>query len=311
VSTLGSFAFAHGALDRASERRGNAEWLTGAIDHPDARVVLVREDGAVLSREGAPLALAAAQLETDERLRVSLLGVQDQVPLFVLAQERARADALAVRFDAVHLDMRTLAASAPPPDAGLAAFARALVHWQSRKRYCGRCGAPTRLTLAGHRAECTEPSCAQQYFPRTDPAVIVIVHRGTRCLLGRQPGWPARRYSTLAGFVEPGETLEQAVTREVAEESGVQAGNCRYLASQPWPFPASLMLGFEAEATTEAISLDGELEEARWFEAEELHDSGQILLSPGISIAFHLIDAWQRRHTGRPLTPGPNWKSRG
>jgi len=307
------YAFAHQTLDRAGERRTDEAWLEAALADAASRVVIVRDDGPVLCRDGAPLAIALGALERADLDRLSLLGVQEGTALFVCTLPRERSERLAESERAQHLELRAIAASAEPGQAGLAAFARALVHWQSRKRYCGRCGAPTRLLAAGHRADCSDPGCAQQYFPRTDPAVIVIVHRGTRCLLGRQPGWPERRYSTLAGFVEPGETLEQAVRREVAEESGVEVGACRYLASQPWPFPASLMLGFEAEAESEEIRLDGELSEARWFEAEELHalpERGELVLSPGISIAFHLIDTWQRRHTGRALVPGPNWTRR-
>jgi len=315
VSALSAagYAFSEHRLARAAERRNDEAWLSAQRVSPDTCTLVVRESGDLLGRDGTPVRVALGTLSDDERERASLLGVEDGLGLFALAVDRARGEELASREGAQGVGLRDLAGRATPGEAGIAAYARALLHWQSRKRYCGRCGAPTRLRAAGHRAECTDAACAQEYFPRTDPAVIVIVARGTRCLLGRQPSWPERRYSTLAGFVEPGETLEQAVRREVAEESGVRVGDCRYLGSQPWPFPASLMLGFEADAESEEIALDGELAEARWFDVEELHvggASGEIMLSPGISIAFHLIDTWQRRITGRALTPGPMWSRR-
>jgi NAD+ diphosphatase len=160
---------------------------------------------------------------------------------------------------------------------------------------------------------CTNVDCAQQYFPRTDPAIITLVTDGERCLLGRQPGWPERRFSTLAGFVEPGESLEQAVAREVHEETGVRIARCRYFASQPWPFPASLMLGFEADAASHEIACGAEIAEAHWFhhaDMPRLVADGELKLPPAMSISYHLIDRWFHARTGAHLPPGQPIASR-
>jgi NAD+ diphosphatase len=179
---------------------------------------------------------------------------------------------------------------------------RALVIWRARHLHCGVCGAPTEPRQAGHALRCTSSTCGTDFFPRIDPAVIVIVHDGHRALLGRQASWPKGRYSALAGFVEPGESLEDAVVREVAEETGIKVTDARYFASQPWPFPASLMVGFHAEAEHSAVRLDDELEDARWFSAEEIAASPAALLPAPYTIARRLIDAWYLQVTGRALT---------
>ncbi len=168
-------------------------------------------------------------------------------------------------------ELRSRMAELSPDEAELAATARALVEWHRSHGFCPRCGGPSESRQAGWHRHC--PSCGAEHFPRTDPVVIMLVTRGNSVLLGRSPGWPEGMYSLLAGFVEPGETVEAAVRREVAEETGVLCGPVRYLASQPWPFPASLMLGCQTEAETEAITLDpAELEDARWLRREEVLD---------------------------------------
>jgi NAD+ diphosphatase len=309
------YAFATRALDRASERREDPAWLEQARRDPSARCVVVRPDGKVIALDqGQRLArLPFAALAKADDADASFLGLDEGAPVFALRLAEPAGAVLAQLHEGEFRDLRSLAATLSAAEAGLAAYARALFHWQSRKRHCGSCGAPTRLEAAGHRARCSDTACNQEYFPRTDPAIIVIVHRGDRCLLGRQAAWPERGFSTLAGFVEPGETLEHAVQREVAEETGVHVGACRYRASQPWPFPASLMLGFEAEAQSDRIAVGAELAEARWFEAArmpELIARGELALSPAISIAFHLINGWYRERTGGSLPPGKGWVRR-
>jgi NAD+ diphosphatase len=192
--------------------------------------------------------------------------------------------------------LRDAAADLPADEAALAAYAAALLGWHRRHRFCANCGAATDIVDAGHERRC--PVCEAHHFPRTDPVVIVRVTDGAqRLLLGRAPHWPPGRYSLLAGFVEPGETLEDAVRREVLEESAIELGEVGYVASQPWPFPSSLMLGFEARAKAgEPRAADDELEDVRWFERSEIEAAaagrGELKLAPPYAIARRLIDAW-------------------
>ena len=191
-------------------------------------------------------------------------------------------------------DLRTAGSGLPAHHAAIMAHARGLMHWRNRNVFCAACGAPVRPIHAGNHTECS--ACGTHHFPRTDPAVIMLVHDGDRVLLGHSTRFPnSNMYSTLAGFVEPGESLEEAVRREVKEESGIDVGDVRYHSSQPWPFPASLMLGFYAEARSEAITLhDNELLDARWFTRAQLADPAAhgFALPRGDSIARHLIEDW-------------------
>ncbi|MFQ5610176.1 MAG: NAD(+) diphosphatase, partial [Woeseiaceae bacterium] len=189
-------------------------------------------------------------------------------------------------------DLRFLGTVLPPDEANLAAHARALVIWHNSQMFCGVCGSSARPEAGGNYRVCMNDECRQQLFPRVDPAIIVLVSAGDRCLLGRQTSWPEGRYSTIAGFVEPGESLEDAVRREVYEETNVHVDDVRYHSSQPWPFPSSLMLGFIASATSGEIALnDGELEDAQWFTRKELR-SGFPKLPFRVSIARRLVDDW-------------------
>ena len=191
-------------------------------------------------------------------------------------------------------ELRPLAPLLPPDSASLLAYARALGLWKARHRFCGTCGAPNLPARAGHVMRCSREGCGSETFPRLDPAIIVLVTdpSGERALLGRQASWPAGRYSTIAGFVEPGESLEDAVVREVLEETGVAVSNVRYHSSQPWPFPSSIMLGFFASAPPDSpVQVSGELEDARWFTREQV-TSGEALAPPTQSISWHLIETW-------------------
>ena len=186
--------------------------------------------------------------------------------------------------------------------AGLLAFARSMVHWHQQHTHCGKCGNLTAMEEAGFLRRCTSEECDRLHFPRTDPAVIVLVTNGNRALLGRQAKWDKTWYSVLAGFVEPGESLEQAVRREVKEEAGIDVGEVRYDSSQPWPFPSSLMIGFIADATSDQIEIgDDELEDARWFTRDEIDaalEVGELRLSPRTSISRHLIETWRQSAPG-------------
>ena len=208
----------------------------------------------------------------------------------------APVDRLGRRF----ADLREMGSLLPADEAALVAYARAIIWWHRRHRFCGVCGAATEPAEAGHVRRCTDPDCAQPAFPRTDPAVIVLVHDGDRILLGRQRGWPAAMHSVLAGFVEPGESLESCVVREVREESGIVVDDIRYHSSQPWPFPQSLMVGFFARATTRDITIDeSELETAGWFDRAtvaaapgEMRTDIPFSLPRRLSIARRLIEEW-------------------
>ncbi len=288
------FAFVAGALDRLGESREDAGWLRARFDDDLAQVIVLRGSREVLLAPPEPRLLSIPLPLLRERFdfdRFLFLGEQDARTLFALTLRDDEHTEFVAIHSAVAAELRAAAANLPPQEAGLAAFASSLAYWQSRSRHCGVCGAHTLFSPGGHRALCSNAACGAAFFPRTDPCVIMLVHDGERALLGRQASWPEGRYSTLAGFVEPGETLEDAVRRETFEESGVRVGDCRYIGSQPWPFPASLMLGFIAQATSQDIRIGSEMADVRWFTRTELA-SGAVKLSPRFSISRHLIDSW-------------------
>jgi NAD+ diphosphatase len=221
----------------------------------------------------------------------------------VLVELRESTMAAPLPQDTELRELRPLTPVLAPESASLLAYARALSLWKARHRFCSVCGAPNQPARAGHVMRCSRMDCAHETFPRLDPAIIVLVSDagGERALLGRQASWPAGRYSTIAGFVEPGESLEDAVVREVDEETGVHVTDVRYESSQPWPFPSSLMLGFRAIARTHEITLrDGELEDARWFTRADLA-AGHPALPPAGSISARLIDGWYNAPAGPSL----------
>ncbi|HEV8695074.1 MAG TPA: NAD(+) diphosphatase [Lysobacter sp.] len=286
------------ALDRADHLRTDSQAL--ARLWPEARVVLLDESGLALSDEQRRL-----RAPTGAELSEGPGGVGAAVFLGLDGDGRGwfALDAALTAFDAPQRsDLRGAATHWPHFDSAVFAQARAVQHWRQRHRHCGVCGGSLTYSRGGWLGTCTQ--CNAEHYPRTDPAVIVAVSDGERILLGRQSAWPARRYSTIAGFVEPGESLEHTVAREVLEETGVRVKSCRYLASQPWPFPSSLMLGFVADAHPDEPRISDELEDARWFTREEvraaqvreadssLDDGVSLLVSPRLSIARWLIDRW-------------------
>jgi NAD+ diphosphatase len=289
AAAAAGFAFVDGALDRADALRDDADALTGAW--PRARILLVDAQGQALADDaGALFAPSGQQLGGGPGAAV-FLGLRDGQAWFAAAAETVEIDAPR------RVDLRSAAGLWPAFESTAFAQARAMLHWRARHRFCGGCGGAVAFQRGGWQGRCAQ--CGAEHYPRTDPAVIVAVGDGARLLLGRQPGWPPQRYSTLAGFVEPGESLEQTVAREVLEESGVRVRGCRYLASQPWPFPGSLMLGFVAEAEPDPPRVGAELEDARWFDRDEighaLRDAsppGGLQLSPPLSISRWLIAAW-------------------
>ena len=303
------FAGLSRVLERNAEHRGDAAWVAAQAHQPNARYLLLDANGdAFLQRQ----AKALRTLDDGERrqlladLTPSFLGLVGSTPwLLLVLDKRVDAQALEAALDARRVSLRHAGLALAPEQAGLFAYAKGLAHWQRETRHCPYCGAPLLHVAAGHRAQCTNDSCARLQFPRTDAAVIMLVEHDGACLLGRQAGWPPGRWSTLAGFVEPGEALEDAVRREVAEESGVIVDAVRYHSSQPWPLPASLMVGFMATATSRTIAMrDLELEAARWFTPQDIARGiadGSFVPSMALSISHHLLADWLRERAGMDL----------
>jgi len=315
--------YAHPGFERAGLRRRDTGWIRQRVLDPASvfipvwrtqnLVIEIAESeprAASITVEGM-LAVFGGLDDVDERLgrgEFVFLGVIDERAHFALdvsavetPLDTLRSPALAaagiaeagVRF----ADLRQLAGRLERQEGALLAFARAMLFWHSRHRFCGLCGNPTRSEEAGHMRRCADPACHTMHFPRTDPAVIMLVTDGDRALLGRNKNFPVPgMYSTLAGFVEPGESLEDAVAREVREETAIEVAAVHYHSSQPWPFPANIMLGFYAEATTTEIAVDyGELEDARWFERGWLasHADDETFRLPRLdSIARRMIEDW-------------------
>jgi NAD+ diphosphatase len=287
----GTPALSRATVDRDAALREDDAALAEAWER--GRVLVVDRGRVEVDEEvGQPrlVLVAAADAPVGDRL---YLGTDGDGPVFAVAGP------VTPRLGRRTADLRALGALLDDRDAGLLVHAVGLTNWHAAHPHCARCGAPTESVRGGSVRRCSADG--SEHFPRTDPAVIVLVHDGAdRCVLGRQPVWPAGRYSTLAGFVEPGESAEQAVVREVREEAGVDVRDVRYVASQPWPFPSSLMLGFHALADADAVPRvgDDELDDVRWFDREELRaaaswGSGDGLQLPGeISIARLLIDTW-------------------
>lgn len=287
--------FAGGTLDRAGPRRTDTPWQVTAREDPGARVIVVGRDG---------VGVTTGRAGTD----AIFLGTEDGGPVFARAADSKLDGAVPLE------ELRVAAARLDAAEAGLLAYAAAIVSWHHATAFCGRCGAQTQVGEAGHVRTCSN---GHAHHPRTDPVVITLVvdREGDRLLLGRQPGFPDRRYSTLSGFVEPGESLEHAVAREAQEEAGVLVRDVRYVCSQPWPYPMNLMVGFEADwGGGEARIVDRELESVRWFNRDEItiaagddepwpahgepppaRTPGDLVLPPSLSIARTLIENWLQR----------------
>jgi NAD+ diphosphatase len=282
-------------IDRRAEEREHADWTRLALEDPQTlyllgngtrQLVYTRPEPRIAFLEGREAAVIAAA----DRSRLVLLGWfrERRCVLVEIGDEAPLETPPQASFE----ELRPLSPLLTGEEAGLLAYARALSIWRARQRYCGACGSPTVPQRAGHSMRCSREDCAQEFFPRLDPAIIVLVTDGERALLGRQATWPPGRYSTIAGFVEPGESLEDAVAREVMEETGVPVAGARYDSSQPWPFPASIMIGFRARARPGSpVRVNGELEDARWFSGEEIR-AGAAGLPPVHSISRRLIGTW-------------------
>lgn len=297
--------YAGGGLDRIGDLRRDHAWITEQLGATQTRIVPVwRSQNLIVTEPGGSATPSVVLVPATETAAAGLLaepillGRHDDTTYFAVdvsaIPQPEQHPLFAER--GVFTDLRSVGSLMSGPQSSLLAYARGLVFWHSRHRFCGVCGHATITEEAGHVRTCTNPACNAQHWPRTDPAVIMLVHRDDRCLLARSPRFRPGMFSTLAGFVEPGESLEETVIREVMEEVGVRIDALHYHSSQPWPFPASIMLGFHAHAATTAITLQPtELEDAHWFSRDALRaarDEGSDLLPGGDSIARRLIEDW-------------------
>ncbi len=294
-------AFSGSPLDRENLRRRKREWVEAQDRAPESRYLPLWQLQPLL-KIGELRELAWAKREFFEDLEPQpepvLLGTRDGVAHYAVdvSVEPKREAGFGVADVASFEDLRGIVAQLPAGDAAIAAQARAMIDWHRRHGHCAECGGHTRSVQGGANRICFD--CQSEHFPRTDPVAIAVVVKGDRCLLGRGPGWPDGMYSALAGFIEAGESLEDAARREVLEETGVRVGAVRYLRSQPWPFPSSLMIGCIAEAESEEIEIDRiELEDAKWFSRDALRAAlagkrEDLHVPPPFAIAHHLIRAW-------------------
>lgn len=298
-----SHIYAGNPLDRGDRERRDEEWLRDRAKDPTSRFLPIWENTVMVS-EGPEQGLGWLGLEDIERLGIEVegifLGLRDGAAHFtvdITANESA-SQSLRDSSEWAFEDTRAVTELIPAADSGIVAQARAQVNWHNRHGFCSVCGHPTEMKRGGHMRRCE--NCNTQHFPRTDPVVITAVTDGDRCLLGQSKGrlQAMNRYSVLAGFMDQGESIEEAVAREIMEESGIQVRNVRYHSSQPWPFPSTLMIGCHADAATTEINMDvGEMADVQWFTRQEilsaLAGTNENLALPGpIAIAHHLITAW-------------------
>jgi NAD+ diphosphatase len=287
--------FAGPYIDRRSDAREQVDWPAAALSDPETLYIVTRDTAQLVYTSPQPrIAFITREhpvLHNPDPHTLVLMGWYKGARCVLLELTPTQA------FDpppgATFEELRPLSPLLHAEQAGLLAYARALTIWRKRHRFCGVCGFRALPANSGHVIRCTNPDEPHEFFPRIDPAIIVLVTDGERALLGRQASWPPGRYSTIAGFVEPGESLEDAVLREVLEETGVLATNPRYDSSQPWPFPSSLMIGFQAQAEPGSpIQTGEELEDARWFTRAEIRSDGLPLVPPSHSISYRLISTW-------------------
>jgi NAD+ diphosphatase len=294
-------AFSGSPLDRSAIERRDPAWVERLLAAPATRFLpLFKLDPLVKQAEGPALAWARWELfeDLDPKPEPMLLGTDGDVAHFAVDVSGLDEPLASLGLEGVadFEDLRKIAGELTTGEVAIFAHARSLLDWHARHRHCPACSGDTAVMLGGAHRRCIE--CSVEHFPRTDPVAIAVVVKGDRCLLGRGSGWPDTMYSALAGFVETGETIEEAVRREIREESGVAVGDVRYVKSQPWPFPSSLMIGCIAIAESEEITVDRvELVDARWFSRSEVRDAldgkpGPLFVPPPFAIANHLMRAW-------------------
>ncbi len=293
--------FSTNFLDRASLNRSNEMWIDDQFRNGSARIIPVSHSKILCTSIQNPGTIFLKKNDFNNFSNVRelsiFLGVSDEKTYFAIdIDSTASASMLSDKNNAEFRELKQVMPLLDFRDSALLAIARFMINWQSTNRYCGRCGTPTKSAQAGNLRICENPGCGQHHFPSMDPAIIVLVSFGEYCLLGRQKIWPKGMYSTIAGFVEPGESIEDAVIREVSEETGIRVDKLEYQNSQPWLFPSSLMLGFTATAKGDEIKIDkNELEDARWFSRKEIKDNlkeGLLKIPSKTAIAYHLIKEW-------------------
>ncbi len=296
-------------LNRDVELRDDTQWVSKTLAKPDTRLVPLWRSRSLLERDDdgtTAIYLSPEQLADPDRIQPpTLLGNDGEREYFAVSVTDSQKDSILKQLPKARFaDLRRASIDMAAKHAGILAYAKALHYWQHRHAFCGVCGSPNLLRSAGHRMKCSNDECGRESFPRIDPAIIVLVTHKDACLLGRNSKWPAKHFSTLAGFVEPGESLEDAVVREVYEEVELHLQDIRYVSSQPWPFPASAMCGFYAEARDRNNGVSDEVEEVRWFTVESLTQAvldNEVRLSPPVSIAFRLLADWFRNSGGGDL----------
>ncbi len=293
--------YSNQGFDRLDRFRDDSDWLADAMKSEQTRLLPLWRNQHLVTAQLKPVSFSAVQYQTliTQASESVLLG-SDQSGIIWLALDYSYLDEPEIQLLSqekyLFKDLRKVGPLLDHRVSALLAHARGMLIWHRQNHFCGQCGSPTTSTRSGHLRICNNPKCARQHHPRTDPAVIMLIENGDYCLLGRQPSWPPGMHSTLAGFVEPGESLEDAVAREVEEEAGIIVTDIRYHSSQPWPFPSSIMLGFYASAVTTEIKVDGiELESAGWFHRDQLLSSPeneQFHLPRRDSISWRLIENW-------------------
>lgn len=290
--------FAGNPLHRASNERRDDSWVGDLLQAESSRFLPFHKLSPLTQASDSRTLLwldAATRAKLDPAANTIMLGTQDGIAHFAIDLEEDPIETLALE-GAEFSETRGVALDLPPTEAGIIAHARALLDWHRRHSFCPKCGGTTQSRRAGAMRKCD--SCGAEHFPRTDPVAIMVVWRGDKCLLGRRPGRPPGNFSTLAGFIEQGETIEEAVRREVFEEVGVRIDDVSYVTSQPWPFPSNLMIGCLAHATSHEYAIDDEeIAEARWFTRDEVQaairgEEGDLVIPNYVAIAHHILKAW-------------------
>ena len=296
--------FSSQTTDRAPEQRSTETTLACLINSESSRFLPISGTNVFVQQEASGYRAALLSLIEFEQT----FGELDDFVYLGREFEQNYFATLVEENSSKHgefVDLRVCAALLDERHAALLSYARAILNWRKAQSFCGSCGAQTIVRSGGHMLQCTAPEWTREDYRRTDPAIIVLVEHGDEALFGRKSEWPEKRYSTIAGFVEPGESAEQARIREVAEETGIQIESARYHSSQPWPFPGTLMLGYQAQAASSSISLnDKELEDACWLSREQISKglaTGHFQLPTDFYISFRLIEDWYNRKGGVPL----------